>query len=57
MSKKIIFLQAIDMDHEQMKILSQILHDRVSEYSFILTDKEIKPVDKDEILRVLQNEP
>ena len=52
MSQKIVFLHCVDMTQDAMRELKDILmvHE---EYTFILSNQEIKSVNKEELMRVL----
>ena len=55
MSQKVIFLHCPDMTRESMeKLLEELEKIDTGKYLFILSEKEIECVDKDELLRVLQ---
>lgn len=57
-SQKIIFLHCVDMSPEQIELLSEDLENHLDskKYLFILSEKEIKSIDKEELLRVLKND-
>lgn len=55
---KFLFVQCVDMNHDQMSVLSDHLG-KLGEkegYTFILSDKPFKSVDKEEIIKVLRDE-
>ena len=52
-NKKIVFLNCVDFKREDVKELLKILT-KYEDYLFILSDKEIKSVDREELLRVIR---
>ena len=56
MSQKVIFLHCPDMTLETVNNLLDELSDKMDskEYLFIASDKEIRAIDKDELLKALQ---
>ncbi len=51
--KKVVFVHAVDVPHDQLEILAEMLK-KITEYEFIVSDKEIRAIDKDELLEALK---
>jgi len=50
---KVVFVQAVDTTREARKVLSNTLG-KITGYMFIVSDKEIRAIDKDELLKALK---
>jgi len=50
---KVVFVHAVDMTRDARKVLADELG-KITGYMFIVSDKEIRAVDKDELIKVLK---
>ncbi len=56
MSKKLVFLTIIDENPERLQELAKIMNGlkATSDYEFVLSNTEIKSINKDELIKVIQ---